>query len=324
MDSYCRGQDDLSSLRLSQRSNALAFSQHYFFSSSYGAAPSTRAAKKLNTSAIAPRIKDPRVEPHASHKKANQQVVVVGENSDNVIKHRKVASLIPPSVRQSPITKDETKAFPAAGSFRRPRSSAASIRSFSSSSGSRKRKITPVSSLDTLPSEIQDQIFADLPQRTLHDLTLTSTAFVEAAAAALYSSPKFATTYRFAQFVTTVVHSRRFAEMVRNFSLADFGQSGGENVPVAGWREWKYRTEPLYSIPRPGDLNTEPTNTMNERRLTHVNLDSYRSHPRSSPFLKQYSMSQDVPVGAIIHVLKACPRIKYEAYMLYDLSTECL
>lgn len=212
-------------------------------------------------------------------------------------------------VRQGHVTRDTPKAS-TPNVIRRPSSSAASVRSITSSHLSRKRKITPVPTLETIPFEIQDQIFSSLPQETLHALLLTSTALVEAAAIAMYTKPVFASTYRFAQFVTTITHSQRYAEMVRVVDLSKFGKEDLKDLPLAGWREWKYRTEPLYSIQREIQSPGSKIQPGQGRQLDDQETQSNPTHAKPNPFLKQWSTCRDVPTGALIHVLKACKRIK--------------
>lgn len=67
---------------------------------------------------------------------------------------------------------------------------------------------TGKSMLEAIPSEVKDHIFSYLPQESLHCLLFTSPALSEEAAIRLYHSPEIRTTYRFAQFVTTVSHSQ--------------------------------------------------------------------------------------------------------------------
>ena len=222
---------------------------------------------------------------------------------------RGVSSLIPSSIRQGHTSKESHKGL-ALSSTRRLSSSTVSVRSFTSSHLSRKRKITPIPTLETIPFEIQDQIFSSLPQQTLHALLLTSSGLVEAAAIAMYSRPEFASTYRFAQFVTTVTHSQSYAEMVRVMDLSKFGNEDLIDVPLAGWREWKYRTEPLYSIQRETQMPGCKIQPGQARDLHEQEIRSNPNHPKPNPFLKQWSTCRDVPTGALIHVLKACQRIK--------------
>lgn len=303
-----RGPKDLPPLRLSQRSNGLAFSPHHFLSTAYGASPSTRPSKKTHMSVLTPRSAS-QTNSLRSLSDKSSLLDVVDENGKEVTLRRRVSSLIPPSIRQVHTGKEVYKAS-TVNTGRRLSSSAVSVRSFTSSVLSRKRKITPVPTLETIPFEIQDQIVSSLPQKTLHALLLTSTCLVEAAAIALYSRPEFASTYRFAQFITTISHSRSYAEMVRVLDLSMFGQGDEKDVAIAGWREWKYRTEPLYSIQKDVPLSRSRSQPEQARQLDEQEPPSNPSHPKPNPFLKQWSTCRDVPMGALIHVLRACQRIK--------------
>ncbi|KAL9134400.1 MAG: hypothetical protein Q9175_004411 [Cornicularia normoerica] len=112
--------------------------------------------------------------------------------------------------------------------------------------------------LETIASEVKYHIFSYLPQETLYCLLLSSPALSEEAAILLYHSPKFRTTYRFAQFVTTVSHSRRYADMVRVFDLSDRKEAEDRANGFASWREWKYREIPLYAAQAPPKQLMEP------------------------------------------------------------------
>lgn len=306
-----RSKRDLPPIRLSQRSNGLVFSQHYFATSaSYGSYPTAFATcpKRVLSTALS------RISEHenagSKSRTSNKKAGVTAADVTSTAKLRVSSSLIPPTVQTVPKPAKEG-AISNSKVARNLSASAASIRSFTSSVLSRKRKYVSLAKLDALPAEILDEIFAYLPQQALHSLLLTNTQLVDAAAIAMYRRPKFASTYRFAQFVSTVSHGKHYADMVRELDLNSFGgrkNDMDENKPLAGWREWKYRSEPLYSIQhdvnngfRPrlgresGDRSAMPTST----------------HPNPNPFLKTWATCRDVPMGAIIHVLEACQRIQY-------------
>ncbi|KAI9713309.1 MAG: hypothetical protein M1812_006668 [Candelaria pacifica] len=191
------------------------------------------------------------------------------------------------------------------------RLSTASVRSYASSTPSRKRKYTPIPALGALPAEILDQIFSYLPQETLHTLLSTGSVLTEAAAIAMYDRPQFVSTYRFAQFVHTVIHARSYAQMVRRLDISMFGMEEDAERPLAGWREWKYRSEPLYSLHKE---DTAALTSISPRQTPSMSPEPgapfYATHPRPNPFLKQWSMCRDIPMGSIIHVLEACKRLK--------------
>lgn len=154
--------------------------------------------------------------------------------------------------------------------------------------------------LESLPREMMDHIFSYLSQKKLHALLLTSTALSEAAALNLYRAPKFSSSYRFAQFVTTVSHSRRYAGMVRSFCLWDSHQDDNRIDELAGWMEWKYRSVPLYAA-RPPQA---------QQRGQARKMSKTATHPRCNQFLRKSTCNLGIPVGAIVHVLAACRNIR--------------
>ena len=103
------------------------------------------------------------------------------------------------------------------------------------------KEALPHVALETLPFEIKDQIFSYLPQADQHNLLLTSPSLTEVISIKLYHKPEFPTTYRFAQFVTTVSHSKRFANMVKILDVPGPDNPWSDRMELASWREWKYR-----------------------------------------------------------------------------------
>ena len=156
---------------------------------------------------------------------------------------------------------------------------------------------TGISMLEAIPSEVKDHIFSYLPQESLHCLLFTSPALSEEAAIRLYHSPKIRTTYRFAQFVTTVSHSRRYADMVRVFELTDRKEAENRANGFANWREWKYREIPLYAARPP------------PKQLIEPKPKAYKgTHPGTNDFFNKTSVA--LPVGSVVHVLAACRNIR--------------
>ncbi|KAK9463772.1 uncharacterized protein V1516DRAFT_618343 [Lipomyces oligophaga] len=258
-------------------------------------------------------------------------------------------------------------------------SSGASIRSFRSRTSGfsswRPRKSAPPT-LDTLPLEVLDQICSFMDQSTLLAMIHSCKILACSGYVYLYQNPQFTSTYRFAQFVSTVTHDRTVASYVRSLDLSKIENGVKGNVILAGWRDWKYRSEPLYWSRKhhhhhhhhhhhvrrlSGDNTNSVSATPKERRpslrrsslsfgssssssssLTSLSgglasttsLVSSQSaprksgrrhssaspvslkHPLQSPLLKQYSLARDVPLGAVIHVIRACPKIQH-----IDLST---
>jgi len=278
-------------LRVSQRSNALHFyhsaanpSDHY---------PSKSRSCFLYTDPRPSQVSDPLT------KKQHVQ-----QSAPTVSRHRVVSSLV------TPFLGSQAKGKRVSGSIKkqerntvsRLNSSSASIRSLASSVLSRKRSYAAPPTLETLPSEILTQIFSYLGQKTLHNLIFCSRRMLEEASYNLYESPKFKTTYRFAQFVTAITHDRHRAWMVKKLDVSNLGKGAGEDEkPLAGWREWKFRSDPLHTIHR-DDIGLSKSGKGGVLKSLH---------PTPSPFLQRYSLIRDIPIGAIIHVLAACPFLRY-------------
>ena len=149
--------------------------------------------------------------------------------------------------------------------------------------------------LESVASEVKDHIFSYLPQQSLYHLLLTSPALSEEAAIALYHSPKFRTTYRFAQFVTTVSQSSRYANLVRVFELSDRKEAENRANGFASWREWQYREKPHYRAQAPPKLLTVPKRYKG-------------THPGINCLFNKTNLS--MPIGSVVHVLAACRNIR--------------
>jgi len=90
--------------------------------------------------------------------------------------------------------------------------------------------------------------------------------------------------------------------MVKVLDVSNLGKEAGEDgKPVAGWREWKFRSDPLHTIHR-DDIGPSKPGKGGVVKSTH---------PPPSPFLQRYSLIRDIPIGAVIHVLAACPFLRY-------------
>ncbi|EPS38568.1 hypothetical protein H072_7688 [Dactylellina haptotyla CBS 200.50] len=305
-------------LRLSAASNGLQFSHH--FQNSYGSnsyqpprllgvqyyadAPAVsrldgRPAKKQQTAVLTP------VDPNKGTARPNLPVL-----------RRTVSSLVPPEVPLKSLARSKgkndgnlrpkanTKAMTAAKSLHRLSSSAASIHSTTSSFRSRKRKYYQVACLTSMPCEILDQIFCHLGQKELHAILLSNKYLADSAAPALYATPKFASTYRFAQFVSLITHNALLANLVRELDLSNISAEVPEDLPLAGWRDWKYRTDPLHTIRR------DDFNRRRGGKAPPPSTQPKGAHPLPSPFLAQYHTCRDVPFGAVLHILVACQRLR--------------
>lgn len=157
-----------------------------------------------------------------------------------------------------------------------------------------------------MPSEILDAIFQYLGQDTLLALTKVSRQMLDEAANTLYARPSFASTYRLAQFVSVISQKPLLARMVRVLDLSNLESCVEPDVPLAGWREWKFRSSPLYTVHR-DDLGKRDKS--GSREIGPI-VKRTGSHPLPLPFLKQYSTSRDIPIGGILHILRACPHIQ--------------
>ncbi|KAK9382121.1 uncharacterized protein V2V93DRAFT_321992 [Kockiozyma suomiensis] len=252
-------------------------------------------------------------------------------------------------------------------------SSGASIRSFRSSLSA--RRLFPsrrAATLDSLPLELLDEICSYLPQKALLASVLTCKNIACAGYVFLYQNPAFKSTYRFAQFVSIITHDRTLSSYVRSLDLSEIESGLQGNVVLAGWRDWKYRSEPLYwnrkhhrhhhhhhskrkrantadaissqqkiETTRPSMRRSSLSFSSSSRpkqQHHHSQLQSIQQHkqpvqlrsiklpqnaetvsaeasadvrhPLQSPLLKQYSLSRDLPIGAILHVLRACPKLQ--------------
>ena len=164
------------------------------------------------------------------------------------------------------------------------------------SKGQGLRKASSQVALEALPSEIKDQIFSYLPQADLYNLLLTSLCFTTEITIQLYHEPKFPTTYRFAQFVTTVSHSKRYADMVKILDIPGPGNPWNKESYRATWREWKYKAQPLYAAQLPSPSSAKQHHC-------------YGSHPTQCLFTTS-KCDNVLPIGAVVHVLAACQNIR--------------
>ena len=141
-----------------------------------------------------------------------------------------------------------------------------------------------------LPVEVLREIFSYLPSSSHRELAVTHRETSPPANALLYQKPRFASTYRLAQFTTTITSSRVHANFVRDIEITnDVTQKGYGPSRRAGWREWKYRSTLLYS----GNIS--------RNRLSN--------HPLANKRLPDAGNS-GTPIGTIIHILKACRNLR--------------
>lgn len=174
-------------------------------------------------------------------------------------------------------------------------------------------------SFGLLPIEIQVHIFGlvDLKESYLACMH-TSKSFYQLAKPWLYERVVFTSTYRFAQFVTYLRLNADVGRYVREVDLsaikpgnyeAELDGSDDENSHLeedtfhvhhndthpsrirAGWREWKFKSNPLYSVHMPSSTN-----------LTKIASNSQIS----AKSLKSHSLytSKTVGLGSVHRLLK--------------------
>ena len=154
-----------------------------------------------------------------------------------------------------------------------------------------------MATLEFLPPEIKASIFSLLSQEALHTLIFVSPALSETAAMYLYHNPIFKSTYRFAQFISTVSRSGRHAAMVRKLEVYDSFEYDSGMGSNARWIEWKYRDVPLYAAEPPP-----------QRTFESVQSASLSTHPRRNPFLAH--CYDNLPMGSIVQALAACINLR--------------
>jgi hypothetical protein len=140
----------------------------------------------------------------------------------------------------------------------------------------------------------------------------------------LISSPKkHANT---AQFTFTVVNRPHYAKMVQSLDLSQFNKdvdSTGEFIPMAGWREFKYRHHDMFYVYRHSSPSSYPYKSISTQRALGLPLShSNSTHPAPSPLLKSFHRTRDVPIGGIFHVLISCTRIKSINFSRLQLASD--
>jgi hypothetical protein len=154
-------------------------------------------------------------------------------------------------------------------------------------------------SLTNIPTELVHAIINLLQRTDILSFVCVSRQLHAETIGLLYNRPYFTSTYRFAQFVTIVSHNPRLADLVKELDLSHISHLPKE-LNLAGWREWKYRSESLYTV-----------YPVNDKESNDPARPSYK-HPLAHPLLYKYTTGgQDLPLGALMHVLKACSHLRY-------------
>ena len=178
----------------------------------------------------------------------------------------------------------------------------------STRSSSTRRIIKP--SLVTLPPELASAIYGKLAQPDLLSAINVCRAVYDDAIPLLFATPCFASTYRFAQFITCISHNEYLAGLVRDMDLSTLAQLP-ENEAIAGWREWKYRTDPLYTTVYTKSSESPTMTVRSGGSEVQRPSSSISSHPPASPLLQRSSGGlHDVPLGSLLHLVTCCSRIR--------------
>lgn len=223
-------------------------------------------------------------------------------------------------------------------------------------------------SFSQLPVEIQIYVFSYVDDlESYRSCLYTSKRFYQLAKPFLYHRISFTSTYRFAQFVTHLRINSTVGSHVYEIDLSQLKPGNWEleeaqheeelhndenmdpedhdlfinsTAILAGWRDWKFKNNPLYALhPAPPltkvvsntSLNSLPSHKktklskyFKKRRRTHSHSHSTPRnqalsgntlnttngcHPRMNKFLMGYSGSKDVPIGSIIHLINLCPNL---------------
>lgn len=187
-----------------------------------------------------------------------------------------------------------------------------------------------------LPSEIQDLVFLYLDEELLRTCLYVLRSFYKLSKPHFYKSVSFSLTYRLAQFVTILRIMPSNGVYVRRLDLSELragncGVDGEEeenlDAVLAGWRDWKYANNPLYTMhPAPPPAHVPPQK-QDTPKLRHYFKKKRRiapkltpkpkpqpatlTHPKINRYLANYTSSKDVPVGHLVHILLLCPHIEH-------------
>jgi len=153
--------------------------------------------------------------------------------------------------------------------------------------------------LSILPLEILTQICSYLPQHALHNLLFFTPSLTSTATTTLYRRPHLVSTYRLAQFFTTILESDTYASKVSIIIIKDENEEKDKKVNLAGWLEWRYRSHGVY-----GTFTEKAT-------MDEEDEKSLARHQGANQFLREWSYRQTyLPVGMVLHVIAACKGLR--------------
>lgn len=167
-------------------------------------------------------------------------------------------------------------------------------------------RTTPDAKFDALPVEVVANVLLmldDADQRNLVNCLYVSKCFYEADKMILYRSPKFTSTYRVAQFVTSLRLHPENGKYVKNLDLSrlnnglivdesEANEGALESLQradsltesafdedyeyaLAGWRDWRHRHDPLYG--------STALNSFNSKNVASRSSSISSQSPSASP-----------------------------------------
>ena len=242
------------------------------------------------------------------------------------------------------------------------------------------RKIT----INHLPEEILQRIFGLVNDRNSYiNCLMVCKRFYLLIKPLLYENLTFTSSYRFGQFITYLRLNKSVGEYVKLVDLSHIsngtdvdnlneildeinGQSSeetnelNEKEVLAGWRDWKFKTNMLYKYRNVSSKRTRCNSTRSVRKggasplvklnkfsKTFISLKPKKfrklntsnkeashevrdlvsgqrrsSHPLMNKFLLGYAAFNDIPVGYVIHLVRLCPNMVSLSLGNLSLSTD--
>ncbi|CAN6621228.1 hypothetical protein TRVA0_008S01948 [Trichomonascus vanleenenianus] len=150
--------------------------------------------------------------------------------------------------------------------------------------------------LYVLPPEILEIIAGYLGPLDILRLFYTSKRMNECVTGFLYDRPYLTSTYRVAQFVTTVTGNAELAGMTKTLDFSRIENGERHNAPpLAGWRDWKLLSE-VHPRERPHQ----------KRRHSGCCSTPHPLHGLS----EDYSMLKDLPIGSVLQLVDCCVNLR--------------
>lgn len=168
-------------------------------------------------------------------------------------------------------------------------------------------------SLDSLPTEILINIifFVNQKQSDILNLLLLSKIFYYSTLPILYYNPKFISTYRLSQFINTINNNINLSKLVHILNLSSLcnNSHNTNSIPIATWRDWKYRYENISTdLLYRKSISSNSSNSSSSSIFYENNTYNIKtsSHPLCNKSLLKFSDQIDIPTDYIIIILKNC------------------